>query len=292
MATYDYKLAYDRWERELKMAHQTQTDVYAGLTDVTTLDANRQFFKILGQVDLSAMSTEDVNHNHTSYDYEERQIQAAQAYVALKWQKGELDRAHADPIPDAIQAAKMGMNRWNAAVKRTAATGDATAQYEGETSSSTKNLSGDNVIAQGSTSMTEEKVRLCRSVFARNKALQNGERIYLSISQEELDALLQIDHFINADYNGGEAPIKNGLVGHMLGVDFVHDEDLSVSGSNRTCFSWLKKGILFGSQRDVLTRMDEIQDRHYMDQFYLRVDNGATRTRETDVITVNTLVSY
>lgn len=289
MGQYDYKLAYDTWDRSMKSAHQTRTDVYEGLTDVKSLVSNREFFKIQGTVDLQALSTEDQSIIHSSIDTEERQIQASQAFVSLKWEKGVLDRAHTDPIPGAIEATKMGMARWNAAVKRTAATGTAIAQYEGEETSSAKSLTGVQVIAQGGTSITEAKVRQVKSTFVTNKALMNGQQIMLALHQDEMDALLQIDHFINSDYSGGRAPLRDGIAANWLGVDFVLDLDLATSGTNRTCFAWTKSGILFGVQRDLLTRSGELDDRHYMDQFYLRVDNGATRTRETEVITVNTL---
>jgi hypothetical protein len=286
MADFDYKLAYDKWDTRLQSAHQTRENSYSGLTDVKALTANREFFKITGQVDLSAMSTEDAAQVHSARDYEERQIQASQAYVSLKFEKGELARAHTNPMPAWTDAAVMGMNRWNASVIRSAATGTATAQYEGETSSSAKSLSGDQVIAAGGTSLTEAKVKSIRSQFVKNKALMAGQKIYCAISQEEEDTLTAVDHFINSDYNSSSAVESGVIAGRLYGVTFVRDQDLANAASVRTCFAWVKSGILFGEQAGVFTRQSEIQDRHYMDEFYLRVDNGATRTRETDVMSV------
>jgi len=289
MADYDYKLAFDKWDTRLQSAHQTRENAYSGLTDVRALSANREFFKITGQVDLSAMNTEDANQTHSARDYEERQIQASQAYVSLKFEKGELARAHVNPMAAWTDAAVMGMNRWNAGVVRTAATGDATAQYEGESSSSTKTLAGfssDQVIAAGGTSLTEAKVKTIRSNFVKKKALMAGQKIYCAISQEEEDSLTAIEHYINADYNSSSAIESGVAAGRLYGVNFVRDQDLANAASVRTCFAWVKSGILFGEQAGVFTRQSEIQDRHYMDEFYLRVDNGATRTRESDVMSV------
>lgn len=293
MADFDYKLAYDKWDTRLQSAHQTRENAYSGLTDVRSLQANREFFKITGQVDLSAMSTEDTNQSHVSRDYEERQIQASQAYVSLKFEKGELARAHTNPMPAWTDAAVMGMHRWNAAVVRAAATGDATAQYETESSSSTKTLAafggGEQVIAVGGTSMTEAKVRAIRSRFVKNKALMSGQKIYCAISQEEEDALTLLEIYRNNDYWNNNQVTESGVIaGRLNGVNFVRDEDLATASSVRTCFAWVKSGILFGEQAGVFTRQAEIQDRHYMDEFYLRVDNGGTRTRESDVMIINT----
>jgi hypothetical protein len=288
----DIKLYYDKWSTALKMAHQTKEDVYAGLTDTMGMESNRFFWKITGTVDMSALATEDQEHGHQKRDYEERQLQASAAFLALKWEKGELARAHADVKGDWINASVAAMHRWNAEVKRAAFTGDATAQYEGESSSSVKNLSGDQVIAVGGTGMTEAKIKDIRSTFVKAKALQAGQKIYCAVSQNEIDTITAIDKYINADYNEGNSSIESGkLHGRLYGVDFVHDEDLSVSGTTRTCIAWVKSGLMFGEQQGVFTRQDEIQQRHYMDQFYLRVDNGATRTRETDVMSIGTLTT-
>ena len=143
--------------------------------------------------------------------------------------------------------------------------------------------------------MNEGKIRTIASVFERTQALQNGMRIVLSISREEQDALLQIERYTNNDYlSGNSNPLKEGMLPSWLGVDMIKDENLVVAASNRTCFAFLKRGILFGDQagNSVITRMDEIRDRHYMDQFYYRQDKGATRTRESDVIIVNVASTY
>ena len=288
MANFDHKLAFDKWDTRLRQAHQVREDAYAGLMDEQTLMANREFFKINGTLDLTALSTEDQAQVHSERDYEERQIQASQAYVAIKFDSGELARGHTDPTAAWTEAAMMGMHRWNAAVKRTAATGDATAQYEGASSSSVKSLSGEQVIAEGGTSMTEAKVKSIRSRFVKNKALKAGQQIYCAISQNEEDTLIGVDHFINADYNQSSAVESGVIAGRLYGVNFVRDEDLAVSGTTRTCFAWVKSGVLFGVQQGIFTRNEEIQNRHYMREFYLRVDNGGTRTRETDVMQILT----
>ena len=285
----DTKLYYDKWSSALNMAHQTMDNVYSGLVDTMAMQSNRFFMKITGKVEMSALATEDQEHGHQARDYEERQLQAAPAFLALKWEKGELLRAHASVKGDWIQASIAAMNRWNAAVIRNALTGDAVAQYEGESTSSTKTLAGysaNQVLAAGGTQLTEAKVKGVRSRFVKNKALQAGQKLYMAISQEEEDSLTAIDHFINADYNNSSAIESGVIAGRLYGVNFVRDEDLAVSAGVRTCPAWVKSGLMFGTQAGVFTRQDEIQTRHYMDQFYLRVDNGATRTRESDVMAV------
>lgn len=296
----DIKLYFDKWDSALQMAHQTREDVYAGLTDTRGMDSNRFFWKITGTVEMAAMATEDVEHGHQDRDYEERQLQASAAFLALKWEKGELLRAHASVKGDWIDASVKAMHRWNAAVKRNAFTGDATAQYEGESSSSVKTLAaysglagaGSQVIAEGGTSMTEAKVKEIRSTFVINKALQAGQRIYCAISENEEKNIIGADNWVAASNNERfiqAGAIESGqIAGRLYGVDFVRDQDLNVSGTTRTCIAWVKSGLMFGEQAGVFTRQDEIQTRHYMDQFYLRVDNGATRTRETDVMSVLT----
>ena len=275
----------------MQAAFQTPEDVYAGLHDTQALKANREFWKITGTVEFAALSTEDQEILHAAQDYEERQVQARPAFVSLKWQKGELARAHAEVMSGWIDASNMAMHRWIAAVKRNALTGAATAQYEGETTSSEKNLSGDQIIAEGGTSMTAAKVRQIRSQFVKNKALKSGEKIYCAVSQDEIDVLITEDKFINNDFGNNTGAVESGTVigaGRLYGVTFIHDEDLNVSGTTRTCPAWVKSGLKYGTQSEVFTRMSELENRHYMDQFYSRVDVGATRTRELAVMSVLT----
>jgi len=290
MASNDNKLYFDKWSSALQMAHQTKEDVYAGLTDTRGMDSNRFFWKITGQVEMSALPTEDTATVHEARDYEERQLQASAAALALKWEKGELARAHASVKGDWIQASVLAMHRWNAEVKRAAFTGDATAQYEGESSSSVKTLAGfsaDQVIAAGGDSMTEVKVRTIRSNFVKKKALQAGQKIYCAISQEEEDALTLLEIYRNNDYWNNNQVTESGVIsGRLNGITFIRDQDLANSANVRTCIAWVKSGLMFGEQTGVFTRQSELENRNYMDQFYLRVDNGATRTRETDVMSV------
>ena len=186
------------------------------------------------------------------------------------------------------------MHRWNAAVKRNSITGNATAQYEGEDVSAVKTLAGfsaDQVIAEGGTGMTEAKVKAVRSNFVKKKALQGGQRIYLGISQNEEDTLTAVTNFIDED-RIDKGAIESGVIaGRLYGVTLIRDEDLNVSGTTRTCPAWVKTGVLFGNQQGIFTRNAEIQNRHYMREFYLRVDNGATRTRESDAMSVLTLTT-
>lgn len=269
-------------------AHQTREDVYEGKHMVTSLDSKRKFFKIFGTTSFQALTTEDQKHSFSSIDSEERQIQAAPAYAAHKFEKTVLARGHAEIIPATITACKLAMNRWNANVKRSALTGPAVAQYEGETTSSTKNLTGAQAIAQGGTSMTEAKALGIISRFEINKAVMNGDVVYTAISREEVNALMAVDHFINSDFNGGRSPLVSNQEFDWAGITWVRDQDLAVSASNRTCIAWIKRGLLFAEQSSPLIRAGELPENHFMDQYYVRVDNGATRTRETDVMIVNT----
>ena len=72
--------------------------------------------------------------------------------------------------------------------------------------------------------------------------------IFLAISQEEKDALYDIESYTSTRFNGGEAPFKTGVFDSFQGVNFIWDQDLNVSGTTRTCIAWLKKGLLFGQQ--------------------------------------------
>lgn len=104
------------------------------------------------------------------------------------------------------------------------------------------------------------------------------EPVYGAISSYEHDSLLKEIQVVNKDYSNS-AVLENGRVSRFMGVDFIITERLTITSGNRLIPVWLKSGMYLGLWKDLMTRIDEREDKSYATQVYLCMTMGSTRTQ-------------
>lgn len=112
------------------------------------------------------------------------------------------------------------------------------------------------------------------------------EPLYAAISSYEHDALLNEIQATSADFNGGQAVLVEGRIKRFMGIDFVLDERLNISGGNRLIPVWRKSGMHFGTWDGMITEMDRLPTNSYVWQVYLEMTVGACRVEQGKVVQI------
>jgi hypothetical protein len=103
----------------------------------------------------------------------------------------------------------------------------------------------------------------------------------------------------NIDYNAQKVLVDGG-VDSFLGFNFHRMEDWTDEGGNtqriiaynsgsttRSCFAWVKDGLLLAKGADITARVDERPDKSYSWQPYAMMSIGATRMQEGKVVQID-----
>lgn len=162
----------------------------------------------------------------------------------------------------------------------------------GEDAGSTVAFDTNNTVAVGSSGMTVAKLRNARTILLKNHVDVTRETPCVAMTPQQHDDLLSDIQTTSRDFNGGEAPLVNGVLNRFMGFNIViiaTDVDngfgLPVDGSsNRRCPFWVKSGLHYGTWSAPSTSIDQrvdLQGKPY--QFYSQGDDGATRVEEGKV---------
>lgn len=76
----------------------------------------------------------------------------------------------------------------------------------------------------------DDKLLLVRKAFADNKVPKNQEK-FLYASPEEMNSILDLDRFINAEKYGSNTPIMDGEIGSIYGMKIFESQLVPESGS-------------------------------------------------------------
>ncbi len=146
-------------------------------------------------------------------------------------------------------------------------------------------------------------LRAIRRIFMANE-VDTSEGLYMAVQSSQIEALLGQTEVTSSDYAAVKALVQ-GEVDTFMGFKFIQIERIStqvaaLSGSgttgavgsgtslvgSRKCFAWSKSGLLLAVGMDMVSRIDERNDKSYSTQAYACMSVGATRMEEEKVVEV------
>lgn len=291
--TNEQKLWFTEYEVVAKEVYQNSTNVYSDLVEHSTINGEEKISFIEGTQEFAASGSDFDKHTYNVLDREKRKITASGGQLANWWSHMELARAVYNPIPAALKSQGHALSRWNSATIRDAITGNAISQYEGTETMTSKALPAQQVIGNGTAAITTDDFQAIKSRLVRNYALQEGETINCAIPQEAVDILQKDSELMSTDFNGGRAPLIDGMTfGMIRGVNVVLDIDVNWSSTIYSCPFWVKSAIEFATQQSPIIRQGELQERNFIPQAYMKVDNGCSRMRDFGAGNLQILKAY
>lgn len=160
------------------------------------------------------------------------------------------------------------------------------------TTFATASVVGVNQGAASATNLTVAKLKRAKRLLMAANVDLRSEELYCAINAANHDALLDELQIINADYNGGENVLKDGMIMRFLGINFVHTELLTTgtddqSGTSTQTPLWCKSGVHLGMWNDIETDISQRKDLQGIPyQAYVKGTFGATRLEEPKVIKI------
>ncbi len=167
----------------------------------------------------------------------------------------------------------------------------------GETGGTSTSFSSTQVVnvAQGAasaTNLTVSKLKEAKRLLMQANVDLATEEIWMAINATNHDTLLDEIEITNADYNGGEAVLKEGRVMKFMGINFMHTQLLTTgtddaSGTSTAIPVWCKSGVHLGIWNDITTDIstrNDLQGIPY--QAYAKGTFGATRLEENKCVKI------
>jgi hypothetical protein len=190
-------------------------------------------------------------------------------------------------VRNAVLAAGRQMDRLICA----AFTGTAKTGETGATSTSFTSGNEVDVATGGANSkLNVAKLREAKRLMMANHVDFDMEEAYVGITAADHDSLLGDIQVVSADFNGGQAVLKDGKIMEFMGFKFIHCEliETVLAGTNEVTLPvWVKSGMHLGLWNDIQNSVDQradLQGRPW--QLYTQMTAGATRLEENKVYAI------
>lgn len=196
-----------------------------------------------------------------------------------------------DPQSSYVQNAVMAAGRQFDRLICAAFTGTAKTGETGATSTSFTAANEVDVAVGGANSkLNVAKLREVKRLMMANHIDFDMEEAFVGITAADHDSLLGDIQVISADFNGGQAVLKDGKIMEFMGFKFIHCEliETALAGTNEVTLPvWVKSGMHLGLWNDIQNSVDQradLQSRPW--QLYTQMTAGATRLEENKVYAI------
>ncbi len=193
-----------------------------------------------------------------------------------------------DPQSSYVTNAVMAAGRQFDRLICSAFTGTAKTGETGGTSTSfTAGNEVDVSVGGTNSKLNVAKLREVKRIMMGKHVDFDREEAYVGITAYEHDALLGEIQITSADYNGGQAVLKDGKIMEFMGFKFIHCEliETILAGTNEVTLPvWVKSGMHLGVWDDIKNDVSQRKDLQGLPwQLYTTMTAGATRLEENKV---------
>jgi len=157
--------------------------------------------------------------------------------------------------------------------------------YTGKTGSTAVALPASQQIVVGAVGLTIAKLREAKEILDLADVDPEEPR-FIVVTPKQMTDLLETTEVTSSDFNTVRALVQ-GQLDTFLGFRFIISNRLPLDGSgDRLVFAWAMNGILLGVASEMITRIDERQDKSYSNQVFLSMGCGATRMQEEKIVEI------
>lgn len=197
-------------------------------------------------------------------------------------------RRLSDPTSEYVRAAAYSFGRKIDDVIIAALGGTA---YTGQTGSTAVVLPSTQKIAYNY--VADSGMSLAKLIAAKGKFGINdvdtedpANKLYMVVSQKQIDDLLDIEELTSADYAAVKA-LVGGEINTFMGFEFIRTQRLILDSNDyRYCYAFAKSGLKLGLWKDIMSRITERADKKFNWYAYMRMALGATRMEEKKVVEI------
>lgn len=164
--------------------------------------------------------------------------------------------------------------------------------YIGENGTTTEAFDTTNQqILHGSVGMTMTKLRQTVQKFRANE-VDPSEPVYVVLASKQIQDLMNETQMISLDYGSRatlDDPIQTGgmVLKPFSGIaGFIHSEQLTLSGTTRSCFAWVPSGMCLGLWQDITANAAIRPDKNFNYYLHNAMTIGATRTENKRIVEI------
>lgn len=143
--------------------------------------------------------------------------------------------------------------------------------------------------ASGDIGLTVAKLKEAKRLLMKANVNLDVDPLFCPLGADQHDNLLAEVQVISADFNGGEAVMKNGKLQSFLGINFIHTElaVANLTSGDATIPVWAKSGMHLGVWGEIITDVSQRKDLTSLPwQAYVKMTMGATRLEEAKVVQI------
>lgn len=271
------------------LSQQRESRLRGAVRIVSGLLGEKHFIDQLGKRDPVAVNNRHGDSPLNSQNHDRRMLTLTDYEDGDLIDKPDIIRTLDDPANQYVQSMAMGFGRQYDRVIRDAATGTA---YSGKTGTTSNSLDTANKVAvdyveSGSAANSNLTVAKLRSASEIMNSFDLADERFLAVTASQIHSLLTDSEVTSNDYNTVRA-LVNGEINTYMGFNFIRTELLSLNSSTdvRTCFAWVRDGIVLGEGQGFMSRIQERPDKRFNTYVYTKATLGAVRMEEEKVVQI------
>ena len=239
------------------------------------------YWERLGSTDAVDMTTRHMDTPNVEPDHTRRRSAATPKVWATLFDSFDEVQMLVDPRSYYNQIMLMAFNRAKDKIIIDALEGNA---YAGKAGATTVALPAAQKIATGSVGLTVAKLLTANEMLNIAEVDEEAPR-FLVCSAEQITNLLGTVEVTSSDYNAVKA-LVDGKVNTFMGFTFIRTQLLTLSSTTRYCYAYSKGAIGYGVRSSIETKIDQRADKNYAWQVWGKMDIGATRIEDEQVVQI------
>lgn len=240
-----------------------------------------EFFERIGPTEATDVLVRHAETTYTNTDHTRRRVGKTDSQWADLIDVNDLHRILIDPVgPYTVNAGwAMGRkvdDRIITAFNAAAATGK-----DGTTSVA---FPAGQVIAEGGTNMTLDKLRTAKQKFDDNdveEAMRN-----LVWSPAAVNKLLADTTLTSADFNTVKA-LVDGEIRTFVGFNYIMSTRLNIASDIRSCFAWVPSSMGLAMGMGITSTIDRLPTRNNSTQVLVMMSSGSVRIVDEGVVQID-----
>ena len=272
----------EQYQNTIRILSQQKTSRLEGTTiPPVQVTGDALYWERMGSTEAVELVTRHDDTPNIEVDHSRRKQTATPRVWATLLDKEDQVRMLVDPKNYYNQIARMAMNRAKDSVIITALGGSS---YSGQTGTTEVVLPAAQKIAHGSVGLTLSKLMTAKEQLDADEVDEDMER-YMVVAARQITNLLETTEVKSADYNTVKALVE-GKINTFMGFTFIRTQLLDLTSDVRYCYAYAKGAIGYGVLTDIQAKIDQRSDKNYAWQVWLKMDMGATRIEEPQVIEI------
>ena len=240
------------------------------------------YWERIGSTEAIDMTTRHMDTPNIEVDHSRRRSTATPKIWATLFDSFDQVRMLVDPRNYYNQIARFAFMRAKDRIIIAALGGTS---YAGKAGTTAVVLPAAQKIAAGATGLTLAKLLATKEMLDEAEVDEEAPR-YIACAAAQITDLLNTTEVKSADYNTVQA-LAQGKVNSFLGFQFIRSQLLTITAGTRFCYAWSKGAVGMGVLSDLQSKIDQRADKNYAWQAWDKMDMGATRVEEEQVVEIS-----